>query len=276
MAINPKKLEAALSRSKRVKGVTVPASLDAGIEKLLVTRQTRLWDMSVNAAAKKLPKPTGDAAPMISDIASEAWVSAVNAIYNQYANLGKLKRQLEEQFDKGQMFHRRAFRNAINRAIGVSIDDLLSDKRAKAEVDRRTKDSVSLIKKLDKEMKARLLAEIRDGISKGRDNVNLVKMIKKDGHVSGYRARVIARDQMSKLFGNLSRTRQEDIGVTEYVWSTVGDGAVRSHHAARDGKIFKWSDPPEGGHPGEEVMCRCTAEPVLKTAKIAEAFAAAA
>lgn len=45
-----------------------------------------------------------------------------------------------------------------------------------------------------------------------------------------------------------------------YVWSTVGDHKVRDSHAARDGEVFSWSDPPEGGHPGEDYGCRCTAE----------------
>lgn len=49
----------------------------------------------------------------------------------------------------------------------------------------------------------------------------------------------------------------------EYIWHTVGDGKVRSSHADRDGKIFSWNDPPDGGHPGEDYNCRCWAEDVL-------------
>ncbi|MBF0247400.1 MAG: minor capsid protein [Alphaproteobacteria bacterium] len=47
-----------------------------------------------------------------------------------------------------------------------------------------------------------------------------------------------------------------------YIWRTVGDGNVRSSHAARDGQVFSWDHPPEGGHPGEAPNCRCRAEPV--------------
>ncbi|MEE8393530.1 MAG: phage minor head protein, partial [Rhodospirillales bacterium] len=42
-----------------------------------------------------------------------------------------------------------------------------------------------------------------------------------------------------------------------YIWRTVGDSKVRSSHAERDGKVFSWDDPPEGGHPGEAPNCRC-------------------
>ncbi len=48
---------------------------------------------------------------------------------------------------------------------------------------------------------------------------------------------------------------------THYIWRTRGDGKVRPSHAANDGKIFAWDDPPPTGHPGEDYNCRCTAEP---------------
>ncbi len=47
---------------------------------------------------------------------------------------------------------------------------------------------------------------------------------------------------------------------THYVWQTRRDGMVRSSHAEREGQVFTWDDPPEGGHPGEDYNCRCTAE----------------
>ena len=37
---------------------------------------------------------------------------------------------------------------------------------------------------------------------------------------------------------------------TRYIWRTQGDGKVRPSHAANDGKIFAWDDPPPTGHPG--------------------------
>lgn len=46
-----------------------------------------------------------------------------------------------------------------------------------------------------------------------------------------------------------------------YVWRTAGDTRVREGHVHREGKVFRWSEPPEGGHPGTEPNCRCWAEP---------------
>ena len=45
-----------------------------------------------------------------------------------------------------------------------------------------------------------------------------------------------------------------------YIWRTASDSKVRSTHANREGKVYSWSNPPEGGHPGEDFNCRCRAE----------------
>lgn len=47
---------------------------------------------------------------------------------------------------------------------------------------------------------------------------------------------------------------------THYIWRAQEDDKVRSSHAANNGKIFAWDNPPETGHPGEDYGCRCWAE----------------
>lgn len=47
---------------------------------------------------------------------------------------------------------------------------------------------------------------------------------------------------------------------THYIWRTRGGDKVRATHAANNGRIFAWDDPPPTGHPGEDYGCRCTAE----------------
>ena len=45
-----------------------------------------------------------------------------------------------------------------------------------------------------------------------------------------------------------------------YKWYTQLANRVRPSHKEREGRIFSWDDPPEGGHPGEDFGCRCWAE----------------
>lgn len=90
------------------------------------------------------------------------------------------------------------------------------------------------------------------------------------------RARLIARDQVGKLNGELQQQRQADLGIERYIWRTVGDNAVRPSHAAMDGETCRWDDPTVylsgsrwanrssiGGveeHPGQDYQCRCSAD----------------
>ena len=48
---------------------------------------------------------------------------------------------------------------------------------------------------------------------------------------------------------------------THYIWHTAGDDKVRPSHAANEGRVFAWNNPPPTGNPGDEPGCRCTAEP---------------
>jgi predicted chitinase len=62
----------------------------------------------------------------------------------------------------------------------------------------------------------------------------------------------------------------EALQVERYTWRSSDDSRVRASHSEYDDRIFSWSDPPEGGHPGQERNCRCTAEPIIDPASIPE------
>ena len=61
----------------------------------------------------------------------------------------------------------------------------------------------------------------------------------------------------------IMRSIKQDRPTTHYIWRTRRDNRVRSVHADREGQVFSWDNPPEGGHPGEDYGCRCTAEPYV-------------
>ncbi|PLL12300.1 hypothetical protein C0V75_10040 [Tabrizicola sp. TH137] len=62
----------------------------------------------------------------------------------------------------------------------------------------------------------------------------------------------------------------EGLHVDRYIWRSRDDSRVRAIHAANDDHIFFWSNPPEGGHPGQSWNCRCTAEPIIYPSAIPE------
>ena len=73
--------------------------------------------------------------------------------------------------------------------------------------------------------------------------------------VSESKAKLIAKDQIGKLNGELNQVRQEALGVTGYTWRTMGDNRVREEHMALEGQHFDWDDPPSEGIPGYAINC---------------------
>lgn len=102
------------------------------------------------------------------------------------------------------------------------------------------------------------------------------------GGVTKNRAAFIARDQTSKLNGQLTRYRHESVGITKYKWRNSQDQRVvgnpsglypkptRGHgnHWEREGKTYYYNKPPADGNPGFAYNCRCYAEAILDTAEL--------
>jgi SPP1 gp7 family putative phage head morphogenesis protein len=77
-------------------------------------------------------------------------------------------------------------------------------------------------------------------------------------------AMLIANDQMGTMIGEMTRSRQQSVGITEFVWRTKGDGKVREQHADWNRKVFNWNQGAGGGtFPGEPINCRCWAQAVI-------------
>lgn len=64
-------------------------------------------------------------------------------------------------------------------------------------------------------------------------------------------ALLIAVAGMHRVRSAINRHRQTSIGATEYRWCSIC-----AHHMERDGATFIWDDPPEGGYPGEDGLCK--------------------
>jgi len=124
-------------------------------------------------------------------------------------------------------------------------------------------ENLSLIRSLGSNQVDELRGILSQGEREGRRVEWIRKQVQDRFEVSKSRASLIARDQVLKLNAKIAQTRQEQAGVTHYVWSTSGDERVREEHAALDGQTFAWDEPPSVGHPGEDYQCRCVAIPVI-------------
>ncbi len=170
-------------------------------------------------------------------------------------------------------FNRRQFGRQMEIAIG--IDPFVADPNLAAQIDAFVADNVALIKSLRTEQLGRVEGIVMRGLRSGARVETLRREIGESFGISRRRAELIATDQVNKLNGQLTRSRQQQVGITEYRWSTSRDERVRPGHAALgrralDGEVQSWSKPPienpktgARAHPGQAVRCRCDAIPVV-------------
>lgn len=75
--------------------------------------------------------------------------------------------------------------------------------------------------------------------------------------------RTAMEERLLRAFaGLINQLRQQDLGIERYIWRSQDDAKVRDSHAEYDDQVFRWDEPPAGGHPGQAHNCRCVAEPV--------------
>lgn len=135
-----------------------------------------------------------------------------------------------------------------------------------------TSQNLTLIKSVDQQISDKLRFMLSQRIIHTAAKPELMEQLTKEiqdlAGVTRNRAALIGADQVGKLNSQLTQYRQINAGMEEYIWTTKKDKRVRPRHALREGRCYKWSEPPDDGHPGWPIRCRCTAAPVIDTDKI--------
>lgn len=163
--------------------------------------------------------------------------------------------------------HTESFKRQVKQTLGVDLEGVVEQEDLAEFLDDVTSRNVSLIRSLGEETFKRIEQQVLRAKIEGRSVSNLRKDLQKEFGISDRRATLIARDQMAKLTSDLNRRRQEQIGITEYIWQTSRDERVRPRHRDLDGEQFKWGEPTgaeEGLPPGQPIQCRCVAIAVVE------------
>lgn len=174
---------------------------------------------------------------------------------------------------------------SVGKAMGVDLAQMVADERLNTAMDACIRRNVQLIKSIPEYYLDKIQFIIDNETIKGRSATSIIDQIREVYPVTERKARLIARDQSNKANGDLTRARQTAIGIRGYRWRTVGDNAVRETHRHRNGKVYAWNpadvgkrlesgevmlDPTDEdiGHPGEDIQCRCIAEPILELERL--------
>jgi SPP1 gp7 family putative phage head morphogenesis protein len=161
--------------------------------------------------------------------------------------------------------NKQRFYKAMENAVGVNLNNVLQNEGLEDIMYSTTKENVALIKTIPEEYFKQIEGIVFRGTVQGRDATSMIKQITELGHSTEKRARLIARDQTSKLNSALNQQRSQNLGIEEYIWRTANDERVRDTHKSKNGKTFRWDDPPKDtGHPGQDIQCRCVAQAIIK------------
>ncbi len=156
-------------------------------------------------------------------------------------------------------------RAELSRAIiaGLGVDLPLSDPGLANRIADFVSENVALVKSIPNQYFDQVEQLVTQSVREGKRYEEVAVEIERRFGVAQGAARKVARDQVSKFYSDLNQARQEDLGVTGYIWRTMRDGRTRPEHQKREGQRFDWGIPPVGGHPGQAALCRCYAEPDL-------------
>ncbi len=185
---------------------------------------------------------------------------------------GRLEQLIRTHGQRVNKRTRDTFGRQFKRVMGVDV--IASEPWIADEVADFTAENVALVSGMEeaelKFLEALVLRRVRAGDAP-RD---IAKQIRDQFATTQVRANLIARDQSNKFHSRLLRLRYQDQGLTRYRWRTVQDPSVRDRHRALEGKVFSYDNPPitvtsgkragERNNPGEDIQCRCFADPVFE------------
>jgi SPP1 gp7 family putative phage head morphogenesis protein len=178
-------------------------------------------------------------------------------------------------------FNRRAFARAMSAVIGVDITQGMDGAWLRTSITSWSRENASLIRSIPERMLTDVEGIAQRALRAGADPRETSREIRERFGVTEARARLIGRDQVAKLNSDITKGRNQALGIETYEWSTSGDERVRESHKVMNGKLCRWDDATvyseDGGvtwlqrssiggvdeHPGQDFQCRCVSRPIL-------------
>ncbi len=201
----------------------------------------------------------------VNDAYAKTLEEAFNRLRASYADVTRNARRVSESFvTNSNEANKKRFYSALEGSVGVNLQSVIQNEQLEDILVATTRQNVALIRSIPEEYFKTIENIVFTGTTQGNKAGSMIAQIQKTGRTTAKRAKLIARDQSSKLNSALTQQRSQNLGSEEYVWRTSGDERVRDSHKSKNGKIFRWDDPPKDtGHPGQDIQCRCVAQAII-------------
>jgi SPP1 gp7 family putative phage head morphogenesis protein len=231
----------------------VVKSLEASVNRVLIPRLSHI--LSQNTAHHPVRSDS------IEDDLDAAFDTIDVEFEGEYAEeilINKVKLFAQAESDQNL----KSVKGTVKKVLGIDI--FLEEPYLKEYIQTFALVNSRLITKMKDDTLNQISQKVFEAFRSGTRSEDLSRDIQDRFGVAESKADLIARDQMTKLNGGLDRLRQQEIGVERYTWRGTGDNRERDSHLENNDKVFSWDDPPvETGNPGDDINCRCYAEPFL-------------
>ena len=200
----------------------------------------------------------------------------LDLIARKTQDAGSMQAHVARIYARVESYNAAEFNSICNSVFGTGLAGITSDRQdaddMQALKEAWVQQNIDLIKSIDSRTIERIRQALSDAIIQNVSSAELSKYlseeIQKLAGTTISRATLIGVDQVGKLNGMMTQYRQQYAGIDRYEWETAHDRRVRPAHRARQGKIYKWDEPPADGNPGMPIRCRCVALPVFDMDKI--------
>lgn len=258
-------------RPKGSKTILPPVNVRLSAEKQYLTAlRAMLTQVVAQTRATIIPRYEQEQAQkrtlqaMTTD-ADRTWFSGLDALVAQLVRLAS--GTVNSILDLEAKRHSESFMATAKRALGIDLTAVVLQEDLADYLQAASARNATLIKSLGDDVLKRVEQTVYANSIAGNSVTTLRKSLQEQFGIVDRRAKLIARDQTSKLNSDLNRIRQEQAGVTSYSWMTAHDERVRPLHRSLDGKTYKWGEATgaeQGLPPGQPVNCRCVARGVVE------------
>jgi SPP1 gp7 family putative phage head morphogenesis protein len=169
-----------------------------------------------------------------------------------------LKLRLAEWGFRVERFQRNRWVANVKAGTGVDISMMIGAGDVRTTLGASIEANVGLVKSVSEQTRQRISNEVFQGLRQRRPARETAKALSEAVGMSRKRALRIASDQNTKITSALNEERAMQAGIEGYAWVASGKVHYREEHRARDGKIYRYDEPPADGSPGTAINCGCT------------------
>lgn len=185
----------------------------------------------------------------------------VEASRKKMSNLHSVEQVAKKFAEQVSSNQRRQLAGQVRAAIGVDV--LIKDKNLGAKLKHFAAENVSLISSMKNHLHDSVEKIVTRAVTEGRPHKDVAEELEERFGIGENHARLIARDQIGKLYGQVNAARQKELGIKRFIWRTVGDERVRGEHddleTESEENPFSYDDPPmvdgEKVLPGQPIQC---------------------